>query len=1062
MRRSLASIRRACYPHRRAAALLPLVAPPRTCRHDAPSSTSFFHSSSSHYNEPQLAQEAADLPAEEAPELPPVRDGIRSHLRLWRKARDLKKRAQADAAAAAAAEDNGSQPEPVFDPSQEIIDEDALAEYMACVDKAMADPAEPAARLITYHPGDLVELPGTSSLSTRLAVYIRSSGGMMQFYTIAGTVQYLDYVGGLFVSHGFAVDDDIRPIAQHLPDNELLERWVLTRDYSGVVPRHVGQPLIQRMRAFESQTIEHSRTYADVFAAAHAHLAPKAPQARAWTSLTDAAATLTGLPKREIPDTLLLACSMALLRGGFGFAVNRQSYGETRDITIFSRGEVATVRRVFGWVSNYVDKRVLQARKSPVTEHVDWGASRIEEFAAAVRPLIQRSRQARHGTSECAVVALKEGAGDRALLEGVDTQFSKDAREILAFIRHYVCGKSFFYHDSLKSCMPFILRAVGEYEGQDLDANMLFNFMVECGAMQPYENPDTLDLSLEPEPRWVQPHLQEAGPAGLEDAMESARHDFGDLPVFCIDAAYSRDIDDGVSIEDVPESAGERWLHVHTAGVGAFISPGSPLARFMAGRLESSFLPERLVRALPDSVAEHFSLSAGPGRPTLSISMRLSETGQVLETKLRAGIVNNVLSVPTDAVDAQLGYEKPTPGSMARLNVGEGETFEKRQSDPLTADHLDALRRLTELGAMLRAGRLKRSPFSERAGDTKDRGIIHVEGLGQQVAIATLTQGDENARFADRDPGIRFRRSTKLDNDVLGLVQELEGPPSRLIVEEAMVLANKSAAEWAAVRGIPVPFAGTRHTRGGLELEKQQMRRQIEAMARGSTPYNPSIFARFTLTFLQPCTSTVPIAHQALGIDVYTHVTSPIRSFTDLMAHWNLNAAILEEAKRGGEALKAEEPKPFLPLDDEALFLQLKLADVRRRELLRISAAHRKHWQVQAAMRAFYLGEGKLPDPVIVRVDVAASRNAVMEGLEFTVEMREPKGLDGNMVRSGDRWEARIVKIQPGTRSIVVEPVRRLVDGYKNALQTPELPTGKKNSRHHVFRKIRVSKDPEP
>lgn len=95
------------------------------------------------------------------------------------------------------------------------------------------------------------------------------------------------------------------------------------------------------------------------------------------------------------------------------------------------------------------------------------------------------------------------------------------------------------------------------------------------------------------------------------DALDGLRKDWGDLPIYCIDDVGAHEIDDGISIEPAGQP-GEYWVHIHTANPGSEIAPGSELGKRSEAMAGTSYLPEKVIRMLPENlVQERFSLASG-------------------------------------------------------------------------------------------------------------------------------------------------------------------------------------------------------------------------------------------------------------------------------------------------------------------------------------------------------------------------------------------------------------------------------------------------------------------
>ncbi|KAJ2815366.1 3'-5' RNA exonuclease complex component, partial [Coemansia sp. 'formosensis'] len=206
------------------------------------------------------------------------------------------------------------------------------------------------------------------------------------------------------------------------------------------------------------------------------------------------------------------------------------------------------------------------------------------------------------------------------------------------------------------------------------------------------------------------------------DICEDIRHDFGHMPVYTIDDATTRDVDDGMSLETVVTAGGEEqeWIHVHIADPTALIHPGHIIAHAASQQMTSIYYTTETRNMLPiNLVLNNISLvrrngAKGP-KPvnTMTLSCRLGDDGDIVDYKIRPGIVRNIIATPYEAADQHLSYERPLGGmdSLAKLQESQRMTTyihpfvpaDAKQvlyganKAPLSEDAVRTLRRLQEL-----------------------------------------------------------------------------------------------------------------------------------------------------------------------------------------------------------------------------------------------------------------------------------------------------------------------------------------------------------------------------
>jgi exoribonuclease-2 len=149
------------------------------------------------------------------------------------------------------------------------------------------------------------------------------------------------------------------------------------------------------------------------------------------------------------------------------------------------------------------------------------------------------------------------------------------------------------------------------------------------------------------------------------------------------------------------------------------------------------------------------------------------------------------------------------------------------------------------------------------------------------------------------------------------------------MVRECMLLAGEGAAQWALSRGLEGPFAFPYISQEAGDLPREPL---------------PGMAGSYQLRrCMRPRSLSVrPGRHWGLGLDAYTQVTSPLRRYTDLLAHQQIRAALRTGAYRDRS-----------PLDEEAVLLRLAAADAAAAATVQAERASRAHWT------AVYLADKK-------------------------------------------------------------------------------------------------------
>ncbi len=334
---------------------------------------------------------------------------------------------------------------------------------------------------------------------------------------------------------------------------------------------------------------------------------------------------------------------------------------------------------------------------------------------------------------------------------------------------------------------------------------------------------------------------------GIRSSDLEAREDYRDLPVFTIDPVDAKDHDDAVSIRRVDSDA---WsVGVHIADVSHYVPPGSEIDEEALERATSVYLVDRVLPMLPEELsADLCSLRPGADRLTVSAWLELDATAAVKSVRFAGGIIRS---------QQALAYEE-----AQEIIDGKGRHGEERRSS------LVALR---DLALQLRRRRLARGGLDF---DLPEARVI-VNAAGEPTQIQRLLR--------------------------------LE---SHQLIEEFMILVNQSVARLAESRALPFLYRiheppdpdrleRLREFLSGLGLKlPRDAERSPRALQRllervDGRPEEAVVSTLVLRSMKQARYSAKLEGHFGLGLRAYSHFTSPIRRYPDLVAHRVLGSAVL-------------------------------------------------------------------------------------------------------------------------------------------------------------------------
>lgn len=305
------------------------------------------------------------------------------------------------------------------------------------------------------------------------------------------------------------------------------------------------------------------------------------------------------------------------------------------------------------------------------------------------------------------------------------------------------------------------------------------------------------------------------------------RRDLRHLPTITIDGDDAKDFDDAITVERTDD--GYRvWVHI--ADVSLYVEPGGAIDRQAAFRGNSVYLPGSVAPMLPHRLSSDVcSLRPREERAAVTVEMELAESGEVLRAVAYRSLIMS---------DARLTYA----GVDAFLR-GEDEV----EHAELVRDAFALSRRLKTRAAV--------------------RGKLELGGREPEYEV-----GEDGVPVA-----ARVRRST----------------PARDLIEELMVLANEAVAKMLRRKGTGVFRV---HERPDAEdMETLAERLAAIGLQAEPTPENLGTIAQMAKndavgylilrSLPRAFYSANPSGHFGLALEDYTHFTSPIRRYADLLVH---------------------------------------------------------------------------------------------------------------------------------------------------------------------------------
>lgn len=878
-----------------------------------------------------------------------------------------------------------------------------------------------------------------------LAIFVRNLASQSQFYTIRGAWVHREPTAVRWAVSYFVNPDDLNEILPYLPDEEVAEEKMNHLHPVDVhAPRGAGAKVIEQMMLFHQTADAVFRQHADRINRLYDIIAPSEDIAdRICMSLKDIAMKVL---MKEDPSELSQPMMWAIHRAVSqcqNIMWDRMNYRQNPVYEIYPQQGLKYISQVRQWVREYQEGIVEDATNGSMIsiDSTLMAAKRslnpIATFVKKARDAIQRSRVTRslsksgHIGPSSTRIDIDENHEAMTYREIQRQEFNDNEKIIIHYLDVWATSSYVNIHTNLASLGPMILRAIGMYEGFELDASRGFTLLQELGVVTPWENRTVYKLRNLRLPghdtgsgeatRLKDDAREEIRAFEPKDSMEGFRTDWGDMPVFCIDSAETLERDDGVSLELIDSDPSAYWVHVHVANPSAFINPDSAMAQFASLTAESVYFPERKYSMLhPKMTKHHFSLANG--RPCITFSAKISADGVILEKKVTPGIVRNVHYLTPRIVGQGLGLietdeESETVsvltvgGRMPTRPIDDLDPTSRALTDP---GHIKVLHKLLEIGEAARHKRVQAGApdFYSSARIATTYPIVYLS----RYIVKFFKINDRNVRQFEGDPIITLQRTT----EAYGLVAKM--------VSDLMIIAGDVGASWCSSRNIPIPYRGILRNPEPASPPETFKREILDPKIAkyGHAEHNDLL--RYMRLVGQAQASDRPLDHHTLGLPAYCKATSPLRRYIDMYAHWQIEAAIRHEAATG-TSLVGSTDDSYLPFSRVQVEEYAGGAIHREKNISRAKSSSTRHWICQALFRAFYFQEARLPETFEVTVIEGRLWHGCHPGWLYVWNVKVRLRNSDVVVkedgwRIGDVWEARLSAVDTYRMNIDFEPVR--------------------------------------
>ncbi|MFZ4863128.1 ribonuclease R [Sphingobacterium sp. Mn56C] len=359
----------------------------------------------------------------------------------------------------------------------------------------------------------------------------------------------------------------------------------------------------------------------------------------------------------------------------------------------------------------------------------------------------------------------------------------------------------------------------------------------------------------------------------------SKRRDFRHILTFTIDPADAKDFDDAISFQVLEN--GNYEVGVHIADVSHYVLPDSALDKEAFERATSVYLVDRVIPMLPERLSNNLcSLRPHEDKLSFSAVFELDEKAMVVDQWFGRTVIHS---------DRRFSYEEAQ------------EVIETK-----TGDCVEAILKLNELAYILRERKFKNGAISFESEEVK----FHLDENGKPLGVYTKIRKDAHK-----------------------------------LIEDFMLLANRKVAEFVGKQGrgknklgfvyrfhdTPKPDALTNFSqfaarfghKMSIKSDKETAKSLNSLMTKieGSKEQNllTSLAVR---SMAKAIYTTKHTSHYGLAFDYYTHFTSPIRRYPDVMVH-----RLLQFYLDGGHKINVEH---YEKMSEHSSLMEKKAAEAER------------------------------------------------------------------------------------------------------------------------------------
>lgn len=475
-------------------------------------------------------------------------------------------------------------------------------------------------------------------------------------------------------------------------------------------------------------------------------------------------------------------------------------------------------------------------------------------------------------------------------------------------------------------------------------------------AMQGILLSQGFDLDFPPEVLNEVKHID----AGVDEKEIKKRRDFRPITTFTIDPLTAKDFDDALSFEKLEN--GNIEVGIHIADVTHYLKPGTALDKEAYKRSTSVYLVDRVLPMLPEKLSNNLcSLNPNEDRYTFSAVFTFNENYKIVDEWYGRTVIHS---------DRRFTYEE----AQEVLDTKKG-------------DYKDELLTLNAIAHKLRKAKFKNGAISFESEEVK----FELDEKGKPIGVYVKERKDTHKLIEDfmllANKGVAKYIAKKSQNEIPFIYRVHDLPNMEKLMDFALF-----AKELGYTMNLKTPKQIAKSFNGLYKAaENNEQLKLLEPLA--------------IRTMAKAIYTTENIGHYGLGFDYYTHFTSPIRRYSDVLVHRLLFQNLKSEHRVNKEDLEAKA---------KHISMQEKKATDAERE----SIKYKQVEYIKDHIGEVYIGtvSGMIDRGLFVRID-----DSHVEGMVSFDSMTDTYDLEDSRLKAIGRKTKDVISLGQKVKVVILE-----------------------------------------